>query len=118
MGTDHIGLLKRRALLSASAGAALLGVVRPGPARANQSHRIVAAPGQASLTGPRRRATDVWAYGGSVPGPTLHLRQGEPASIVVENRLDDDTTVHWHGIRLPIGIDGVPGTSQPPIRPG
>lgn len=118
MGTDHIGLLKRRALLSAGAGAAVLGVVRPGLAQANQSHRIVVAPGLAPLTGPRRRATDVWAYGGSVPGPTLRVRQGEPASIVVENRLDEDTTVHWHGIRLPIGMDGVPGISQPPIRPG
>ena len=118
MGTDHVGLLKRRALLSASAGAAVLGFVRPSPSRASQSYRITVAPGQAPLTGPRRRATDVWAYGGSVPGPTLRVRQGESVSIVVQNGLDEDTTVHWHGIRLPIGMDGVPGISQPPIHPG
>jgi FtsP/CotA-like multicopper oxidase with cupredoxin domain len=93
-------------------------VIGPGSSRASQSHRIVVAPGQAPLTGPRRRATEVWTYGGSVPGPTLRVRQGEPVSIVVENQLDQDTTVHWHGIRLPIGMDGVPGISQPPIRPG
>ncbi len=117
MGTDY-GLMRRRALLSAGAGAALLGLVRPSPAQTSQSHRITVAPGQAPLTGPRRRATEVWAYGGSVPGPTLRVRQGELVSIVVENGLAQDTTVHWHGIRLPIGMDGVPGISQPPIRPG
>ena len=118
MGTDHVRLIQRRALLSASAGAALLGLVHPSPSQANQSYRITVAPGQAPLTGRQRRATDVWAYGGSVPGPTLRVRQGEPVSIVVENGLDQDTTVHWHGIRLPIGMDGVPGISQPPIRSG
>jgi len=118
VGTDHVKLMRRRALLSAGAGAAALTLVRAGPSQATQSHRITVAPGQAPLTGPRRRATEVWAYGGSVPGPTLRVRQGEPVSIVVENQLDQDTTVHWHGIRLPIGMDGVPGISQPPIRPG
>lgn len=118
MGTDHVRLMRRRALLSAGAGAAMLSLARPVPSQASQSHRIVVAPGQAPLTGGQRRATDVWTYGGSVPGPTLRVRQGEPVSIVVENRLDEDTTVHWHGIRLPIGMDGVPGISQPPIRPG
>jgi FtsP/CotA-like multicopper oxidase with cupredoxin domain len=101
----------------------VLGLVRPSlsqpsPSQAGQNHRIVVARGQAPLTGPRRRGTAIWSYGGSVPGPTLRVRQGEPVSIVVENQLDQDTTVHWHGIRLPIGMDGVPGISQPPIRPG
>ncbi|SKA28606.1 Multicopper oxidase with three cupredoxin domains (includes cell division protein FtsP and spore coat protein CotA) [Enhydrobacter aerosaccus] len=118
MGADHIGLLTRRAMLSASAGAALLGFVRPSLSQASQSHRIAVARGQAPLTGPRRPATDVWAYDGVVPGPTLRVRQGEPVSIVVDNGLEEDTTVHWHGIRLPIGMDGVPGISQAPIRPG
>ena len=118
MDTDHVRLVRRRALLAAGAGAAALNVVRAGPLRANQSHRITVGPAKASLTGPRRGATSVWAYGGSVPGPTLRVRQGEPVSIVVENGLDQDTTVHWHGIRLPIAMDGVPGISQQPIRPG
>jgi FtsP/CotA-like multicopper oxidase with cupredoxin domain len=118
MGIDHVGFVSRRVLLSAGAGFVFAGAARGGPAQANQGHRIVAGPGQAPLTGRDRRATDVWAYGGSVPGPTLRVRQGEPVSIVVDNRLDQDTTVHWHGIRLPIAMDGVPGISQPPIRPG
>ncbi len=118
MSTDRVGLLSRRTILVSGVGFAVLGVARPRPARANQSYTLVAGPAQAALTGSGRQATDVWAYGGSVPGPTLRVRQGEPVSIVVENRLDQDTTVHWHGIRLPIGMDGVPGISQPPIRPG
>ena len=118
MGGDRVDLVQRRAVLAAGAGAALLGLVRPAPAQASQSYRIIAAPGRAPLTGPKRQATDVWAYDGTVPGPTLRVRQGQPVSIVVENRLEQDTTVHWHGIRLPIAMDGVPGISQPPIPPG
>ena len=96
----------------------MLSLVRPSLSQTRQNHRIVVGRAQAPLTGPGRRSTDVWAYGGSVPGLTLRVRQGEPVSIVVENRLDQDTTVHWHGIRLPVSMDGVPGLSQPPIRPG
>ena len=48
----------------------------------------------------------------------MHLRQGEPARIVVENKLSEDTTVHWHGVRVPNAMDGVPGLTQPPIKPG
>jgi len=105
-------------MLLSGAGFAFPGVACPRPARAAQSYTLVARPAQVSLTGPGRPATAVLAYGGSVPGPTLRVRQGEPVSIVVENNLDQDTTVHWHGIRLPVAMDGVPGISQPPIRPG
>lgn len=118
MGIGHVGFMSRRVLLSAGAGLAFAGADRGGLAQSNKGRRIVAGPAQAPLTGCAGRATDVWAYDGSVPGPTLRVRQGEPVSIVVDNRLDQDTTVHWHGIRLPIAMDGVPGISQPPIRPG
>ncbi|HEX4569939.1 MAG TPA: multicopper oxidase family protein, partial [Dongiaceae bacterium] len=84
---------------------------------AGSDYRITAAPGEVSL---RRgdRPTKVWAYDDQVPGPALRIWQGEPVRILVENRLEEETTVHWHGIRLPIGMDGVPGISQPPIKPG
>jgi FtsP/CotA-like multicopper oxidase with cupredoxin domain len=48
----------------------------------------------------------------------LRVHQGEPFQIVVENHLNQNTTVHWHGIRLPNAMDGVPGLTQPPIKPG
>ena len=63
-------------------------------------------------------ATPVWAYNGTVPGPVLRVRQGERLRIMVENRLDEATTVHWHGVRLPNAMDGVPYITQPPIEPG
>jgi FtsP/CotA-like multicopper oxidase with cupredoxin domain len=78
----------------------------------------MAASGDAALRGEGQPSTRVWAYDGRVPGPTLRVRQGESVRILVKNELDEDTTVHWHGIRLPIAMDGVPGISQPPIRPG
>jgi FtsP/CotA-like multicopper oxidase with cupredoxin domain len=53
-----------------------------------------------------------------VPGPEFRVRQGDPIRLVVNNKLGEDTTVHWHGIRLPNAMDGVPGLTQPPIHPG
>jgi len=55
---------------------------------------------------------------GTVPGPILRFREGEVATLRVTNRLDVDTSIHWHGILLPSEMDGVPGVSFPGIRPG
>ena len=55
---------------------------------------------------------------GTVPGPVLRFREGETAVLRVHNRLREDTSIHWHGIILPTGMDGVPGLSFPGIRPG
>jgi len=51
------------------------------------------------------------------PGPLLRWREGDEVTINVANHLDEDTSVHWHGILLPAGMDGVPGVSFPGIRP-
>jgi FtsP/CotA-like multicopper oxidase with cupredoxin domain len=58
------------------------------------------------------------AYNGSVPGPTLRVRQGSQISVSVTNDTDLETTVHWHGLRLDNSQDGVPGMTQPPIPSG
>src|SRR5215471_5735256 len=79
---------------------------------------LTAGPGMASLIGKNRPTTKVWCYDGRVPGPEIRVRQGEPVRILVKNSLSEGTTVHWHGIRLPIAMDGVPGISQPLIKPG
>lgn len=55
---------------------------------------------------------------GSVPGPVVRLREGEEITIHVRNLLDEDTSIHWHGIILPYEMDGVPGVSFPGIKPG
>jgi FtsP/CotA-like multicopper oxidase with cupredoxin domain len=80
--------------------------------------RLTAKPAVANLTGSGHPDTAVWAYNGTVPGPAIRVAQGKPVRIVVSNNLAEDTTVHWHGIRLPNAMDGVPGLTQPPIGPG
>jgi len=59
-----------------------------------------------------------WGYNGSTPGPTLEAVEGDRVRILVTNRLPEHTTIHWHGIVLPAGMDGVGGLTQPQIAPG
>lgn len=70
------------------------------------------------MVGDKAPATAVWAYSGVTPGSVLRLRQGTLFRATVENGLEETTTVHWHGIRLPNAMDGVPGLTQAPIAPG
>jgi manganese oxidase len=60
----------------------------------------------------------LWGYNGQSPGPTLECVEGDRVRIYVTNRLPEHTTIHWHGILLPAGMDGVGGLSQPQIRSG
>jgi FtsP/CotA-like multicopper oxidase with cupredoxin domain len=60
----------------------------------------------------------LWGYNGSSPGPTIEAVEGDRVRIFVTNRLPEHTTVHWHGILLPSGMDGVGGLTQPHIPPG
>jgi len=58
------------------------------------------------------------AVNGSVPGPLLRLKEGTSVRLNVHNTLDEDTSIHWHGLLLPFHLDGVPGVSFPGIAPG
>lgn len=60
----------------------------------------------------------VYGYNGRTPGPTIEAVEGDRVRIYVTNRLPDPTTVHWHGVVLPNGMDGVAGLTQKPIPPG
>ena len=61
---------------------------------------------------------DLWGYNGSAPGPTIEVVEGDRVRILFENRLPEPTTVHWHGLEVPIEMDGVPAISQPEVEPG
>ena len=61
---------------------------------------------------------NLWGYNGASPGPTIEAVEGDRVRIFVTNRLPEHTTVHWHGIQLPSGMDGVGGMTQPPIGVG
>ncbi|WP_121491823.1 multicopper oxidase family protein [Cupriavidus plantarum] len=60
----------------------------------------------------------LWGYNGQSPGPTIECVEGDRVRIFVTNKLPEHTTVHWHGVILPAGMDGVGGLSQPHIPPG
>ncbi len=59
-----------------------------------------------------------WGYNGTTPGPTIEAVEGDRVRIFVTNRLPEHTTIHWHGLLLPSGMDGVGGLTQPHIQPG
>ncbi|MFG6456344.1 multicopper oxidase family protein [Roseateles sp. BYS96W] len=60
----------------------------------------------------------LWGYNGQSPGPTIEVVEGDRVRLYVTNRLPEPTTMHWHGQRLPNGMDGVSGLTQPAIPPG
>jgi hypothetical protein len=63
-------------------------------------------------------SANLWGYNGQSPGPTIEAVEGDRVRIFVTNRLPEHTTIHWHGILLPSGMDGVGGLTQPQIPAG
>ena len=85
--------------------------------------------GRREAVPPRRRAgearvrarawsSNCWGYNGQTPGPTIEAVEGDRVRILVTNKLPERTSVHWHGVLLPNGMDGVAGLKQPHIQPG
>ncbi len=64
------------------------------------------------------KTIDVWGYNGSCPGPTIQVTQGDRVRVIFENGLPESTSLHWHGLEVPIEQDGVPYISQKPVPPG
>ena len=85
------------------------------PVLSGQSIDLVVAETPVNFTGVIRMATTI---NGSIPAPTLRLREGDEVTIRVTNRLKVPTSIHWHGIILPFQMDGVPGISFRGIAPG
>jgi FtsP/CotA-like multicopper oxidase with cupredoxin domain len=81
-----------------------------------RSFELVAAETELPLLDGNRLR--VWAYNGQVPGPTLRVRLGDTVRVHFENRLPQPTTIHWHGVRVPNAMDGVPDLTQPAVQPG
>jgi FtsP/CotA-like multicopper oxidase with cupredoxin domain len=100
-------------LLAAFVGAYAAHAPRPNATRAFD---LVAAP--TTLTLLDGRPLQVWAYNGQVPGPTLRVRVGERVRVTFTNHLPVETTIHWHGVRVPNVMDGAAGVTQAPVPPG
>ena len=114
---------RRKFLAAGSAATTLLGTAgllpawaRSGAAGAAQSEFDLAIRQQRlNIGGREAMATTV---DGTLPGPLLRMREGEEVVLRVRNELDVDSSLHWHGILLPPGMDGVPGISFDGIQPG
>ena len=79
-------------------------------------YELIAAPLDLELVPGHK--TPAWGYGGHAPGLELRCRQGERLRVRFINKLEQQSTIHWHGIRLPLEMDGVPYVSQAPVLPG
>ena len=80
---------------------------------------LVAEPvKQVIIPGGMGRIFDLWGFNGSAPGPTIQANEGDRVRIVFDNHLPEPTGIHWHGLELPIEMDGVPGVSQSVVMPG
>ncbi len=66
---------------------------------------------------PGARAVPVWSYNGVVPGPLIDANVGDKVIVHFKNSLPEETTIHWHGVRVPAAMDGTPAT-QAPVPPG
>lgn len=117
----------RRRFVTGLASTTALSLLSQRGLTAMPNHRHGAAPPTAThfdlsigysavnFTGQTRQATTI---NGSLPGPTLHWKEGERVTLNVRNTLAEDSSIHWHGILLPSNMDGVPGLSFNGIRPG
>lgn len=115
----------RRQVLAGLAGLGVVGAGSVAGARywlgkplfaTTHDYELIAAPQEIELVPGHR--TPAWAYGGRAPGVELRSRQGDWLRVRFVNHLPEPTTIHWHGIRLPLEMDGVPYVSQLPVLPG
>lgn len=113
--------LNRRAFVAGAATVPVLPIkhaLATPSARQPQTTELTAKPAQVQIAPPDYPMTNVWAYDGQIPGQTLRYTQGDQIHVRAVNALDQPTTIHWHGLRLPNAMDGVPGMTQPAIAPG
>lgn len=120
LGGGLLAVSGLRRLLAPGAAAGPIGT--PGPPSAGdptgtvREYALRAAPIEwdAGLGG----TTRAWAYNGRIAGPELRVREGETLRVVLTNGLPEPTTIHWHGVPVPFGMDGVPDLTQPAVPPG
>jgi manganese oxidase len=136
---------RRTLLTTALAGGAVLATKtkanaapdEPTPPDGDRNHRVI-TPNGSSLPSTKKNGVRIyhlraeefdheiapglsikaWGYNQATPGPTIEATEGERVRIYVTNKLAEPTTIHWHGVFVPNGMDGVSGLTQVPIQPG
>lgn len=94
------------------------GAYRENPPSSKKIHNVELLAAEADWGIVPPYSTRVWAYNGAVPGPVIRIKLGDSLKLTLRNNLPQPTTIHWHGVRVPNAMDGVPGVTQPPIKPG
>ncbi|MTI03399.1 multicopper oxidase family protein [Roseibium sp. RKSG952] len=107
--------LNRRQFVAGTS--ALLAVPAIGRA-ATPPKTIEARSGLARIAPDSYPETEIWGYDGGVPGPEIRARQGETVRRTLLNSLPQPTAIHWHGLRVPNNMDGVPGLTQEAVQKG
>jgi len=128
---EKLALERRQFLRAAALGGAGLGLAGAMPAWARTASHGLVVKAQGTLSGEDIRLSVAEAafpvdgrighavtVNGTVPAPLIRLREGQNVRITVENRLNEDTSIHWHGFIVPFQMDGVPGISFPGIGAG
>jgi FtsP/CotA-like multicopper oxidase with cupredoxin domain len=110
----------RRSFLFGVGAAGVMAVMpnRTVLANADRAVSITAKQAMADLLRGQGPKTSVWAYDGLIPGPEIRIRQNDLLNVAFKNELPQPSTVHWHGVRLPNAMDGVPNLTQKPVGPG
>jgi FtsP/CotA-like multicopper oxidase with cupredoxin domain len=113
---------RRQVLASAGIAAIFSPVLARAQAPAADPGQVImlrAQSANANLRGPAATATPVWAFtNGDIPGTVLRPNRGTELRVRLQNDLPEPTSIHWHGIRVPNSMDGVPGLTQAPVGAG
>jgi FtsP/CotA-like multicopper oxidase with cupredoxin domain len=110
-------ITRRHAVLGLSAS--VIPLAAPALAQTEpQRVTLTAAPAKQRLRPEPASETDVFAYNGATPGPVIRGKRGQPLAIRLENKLDQPTSLHFSGCRVPNAVDGVGGLTQQPVAPG
>jgi FtsP/CotA-like multicopper oxidase with cupredoxin domain len=113
-------MLSRRDVIAGLSLAATCSILPVrGHSKSSAAFRVMHAREGAAFAGSGEKASgSLLGYDGTVPGPVLRAKQGEELNLRLFNGLAEPTSLHWHGVRLPNAMDGVPDVTQPPIGPG
>jgi FtsP/CotA-like multicopper oxidase with cupredoxin domain len=117
-GMDHSNMNKSTASTSpdASQGASSSTVTTAMTAIRQTAFTLTAQA--SSLEVESGRTLPVWTFNNSVPGPEIRVKQGDQVKITLKNELPEPVSIHWHGVPVPISMDGIPGVTQNAVQPG
>ena len=116
--------LNRRDFMRLSSGFLAAGSALPLAGATSVRAAVPGAPKRIAATAAKARLhpelpiVDLWSFGGTVPGPLIRVKQGAEVFVRLTNELSQGTSIHWHGIRVPNAMDGVPFLTQDPVANG